>query len=145
MGTLGKAYGSYGAYILGSSEIISFLVNRAKPIVYSTAPSLFDTALGFEALKYIIKNSEKIKNNIVKKQNIIKKELDLDVQSLIVPIKIGNNANVLQIQEKLKKNGLLVGAIRQPTVKSAIIRLIVRVNISNKKIKKACKILKEFL
>jgi len=44
MGTLGKAYGSYGAYILASSEIITFLVNRAKPIIYSTALSLFDTA-----------------------------------------------------------------------------------------------------
>ena len=47
MGTLGKAYGSYGAYILASKDIIEFLQNRAKPIIYSTAPSLFDTALGY--------------------------------------------------------------------------------------------------
>ena len=45
MGTLGKAYGSYGAYILASSNIIEFLLNRAKAIIYTTAPSLFDTAL----------------------------------------------------------------------------------------------------
>ena len=46
MGTLGKAYGSYGAYILASKHIITFLENRAKPIIYSTAPSLFDISLG---------------------------------------------------------------------------------------------------
>ncbi|WP_164966945.1 aminotransferase class I/II-fold pyridoxal phosphate-dependent enzyme, partial [Aliarcobacter trophiarum] len=46
MGTLGKSYGSYGAYILASKTIIDFLLNRAKAIIYTTAPSLFDMALG---------------------------------------------------------------------------------------------------
>ena len=55
MGTLGKAYGSQGAYILASKEIISFLENRAKPIIYSTAPSLFDAALALVNLRYIAK------------------------------------------------------------------------------------------
>ncbi len=44
MGTLGKAYGSYGAYILASKNIIEFLLNRAKAVIYTTAPSLFDMA-----------------------------------------------------------------------------------------------------
>ena len=64
MGTLGKAYGSYGAYILSSKSIIEFLQNRAKPIIYSTAPSLFDTALGYESLKYILRNKGKLKQKI---------------------------------------------------------------------------------
>ena len=57
MGTLGKAYGSYGAYILASKNIISFLENRAKPIIYSTAPSVFDTALALVNLEHIQKNA----------------------------------------------------------------------------------------
>ena len=61
MGTLGKAYGSYGAYILASKQIIEFLTNRAKPIIYSTAPSLFDTALANESLDYIIENKDLLK------------------------------------------------------------------------------------
>ncbi|HHD83811.1 MAG TPA: aminotransferase class I/II-fold pyridoxal phosphate-dependent enzyme, partial [Campylobacteraceae bacterium] len=51
MGTLGKAMGSYGAYILATEEIITFLQNRAKAIIYATAPSLFDTALADAALQ----------------------------------------------------------------------------------------------
>ena len=55
MGTLGKAYGSYGAYILGSRKIISFLHNRAKSLIYTTAPSLFDIALASTNFNYIMK------------------------------------------------------------------------------------------
>ena len=66
MGTLGKAYGSYGAYILASKEDYEFLTNRAKPIIYSTAPSLFDIALALESLNFII-NKKRIKNKIKKK------------------------------------------------------------------------------
>jgi len=40
MGTLGKAYGSFGAYILASAHIIAYLINRAKPIIYATPLSL---------------------------------------------------------------------------------------------------------
>ena len=45
MGTLGKAYGSYGAYILASKHIVEFLQNRAKALIYATAPSLIDIEL----------------------------------------------------------------------------------------------------
>ncbi len=145
MGTLGKAYGSYGAYILAKNEIIDFLINRAKPIIYSTAPSLFDTALGLESLKFILKNKkeliEKIKNN----QQIINNILNIKSKSLIVPITIGNNRKVMQIQENLKNEGFLIGAIRQPTVKSAIIRLIAKIDIHPKKLQKICKLIKKQL
>jgi len=67
MGTLGKAYGSYGAYILASSHIISFLVNRGKPIIYSTAPSVFDTALALVNLEHIQKHAKKYRKKIDKR------------------------------------------------------------------------------
>ncbi len=69
MGTLGKAYGSYGAYILASDKIISFLENRAKPIIYSTAPSIFDTALALVNLEKVANSSKK---SIVRKEGIKK-------------------------------------------------------------------------
>ncbi|MFK5915283.1 MAG: pyridoxal phosphate-dependent aminotransferase family protein, partial [Woeseiaceae bacterium] len=43
MGTLGKAYGSYGAYILATEHIIKYLINRAKPIIYSNGAINFLT------------------------------------------------------------------------------------------------------
>lgn len=143
MGTLGKAYGSYGAYILASKEIIDFLTNRAKPIIYSTAPSLFDTALGLESLKYIVENKQKLKENINKNLKIIKEILDIDSKSLIIPIDIGDNKKVKDIQATLKEKNFLVGAIRQPTVSSAIIRLIAKIDISSDDLKEVCNVLKE--
>jgi len=143
MGTLGKAYGSYGAYILASSQIVDFLINRAKPIIYSTAPSLFDIALGLESLKFIKENKKALKEKINKNLTIISKLLDIKSNSLIIPINIGDNKRVKEIQAILQEKSYLVGAIRQPTVKSAIIRLIAKVDIKEDDLIKVCKILKE--
>lgn len=142
MGTLGKAYGSYGAYILGSKHIIKFLENRAKAIIYTTAPSVFDIALGLESLKYIVKNATSLNYEIKKKQELVNDILDIRVKGLIVPIEIGDNKRVKDIQAKLKHKGYLVGAIRQPTVKKAIIRLILRINISDKELIKVLSFIK---
>ena len=127
MGTLGKAYGSYGAYILASSHIIIYLENRAKPIIYSTAPSLFDIALAYVNLQYIIKNKKFIYKKIKKFQQLAYKFTGVKTDSLILPIPIGNNKKVIELQSELIKKGYLVGAIRQPTVKEAILRIILRV------------------
>lgn len=143
MGTLGKAYGSYGAYILASKQIIDFLTNRAKPIIYSTAPSLFDTALALESLNFIIENKKDLKKKIEENLKIIQTILDINSQSLIIPIEIGDNKKVKDIQTILKENGFLVGAIRQPTVKSAIIRLIAKIDIEKNDLIKVCNLIKE--
>lgn len=139
MGTLGKAYGSYGAYILASNHIISFLENRAKAIIYTTAPSLFDIALGFVAFSYIIKNKEKLKNKISKKKKIVENILGIACESLILPIEIDDNKKVIEIQNKLKSAGFIVGAIRQPTVKKAILRIILKLDVKNKDLEKVLK------
>ncbi len=140
MGTLGKAYGSYGAYILASKQIISYLENRAKPIIYSTAPSLFDISLAYVNLKYIIKNNKKIKKRIKKNQKIVNDILNIKTDSLIVPIVINDNKKVLEIQKKLIKKGFIIGAIRQPTVSKAIIRMIIKLDIKYYQLKKVCRL-----
>ncbi len=145
MGTLGKAYGSYGAYILASSHIIEYLTNRAKAIIYTTAPSLFDIALGLESFHYIQQNKKDLKDQIQKRLQIIEKTFDIKSESLIIPIEIGDNQKVMQIQKDLIENGYLVGAIRQPTVKNAIIRLIVKLDIKKDDLQDACNIIKEYL
>ncbi|AXH13280.1 aminotransferase class I/II-fold pyridoxal phosphate-dependent enzyme [Halarcobacter bivalviorum] len=143
MGTLGKAYGSYGAYILASKTIIDFLVNRAKAIIYTTAPSLFDIVLGHESLKYIQENKEQFKEKIDSNLQLVNNILGLNSQSLIIPVQIADNKKVLELQKSLEQKGYLVGAIRQPTVKSAIIRLIAKTDIKQSDLEYVCNFLKE--
>ena len=145
MGTLGKAYGSFGAFILASSHIIDYLINRAKPIIYATSLSLYDTILGHNALRYIIKNKQMLKQQIKARQQIIKDEFDIDVYGLIVPLHIGDNTKVITIRDKLFLQGFAVGGIREPTVKSAIIRLIARLHEDEKSLRELCRYIKREL
>jgi len=137
MGTLGKAYGSYGAYILASAHIISFLVNRAKPIIYSTAPSVFDTALAYVNMQYIRKKSEKLRAEILTRQMMVRRELKTHCESLIVPIEMPSNEHALYIQKGLMAQGYLIGAIRRPTVEKPMVRVILNLNVSIKKLRHA--------
>ncbi len=139
MGTLGKAYGSFGAFILASSHIIEYLVNRGKPIVYATSLSLYDTLLAHNGLKYMLKNCELIKSEIKQRQKIVYDELDIKVDGLIIPVVIDDNEKVIKIRNELKSLGYSVGGIRQPTVNKAIIRLIARVGESKESLTALCK------
>ncbi|GAB6045891.1 pyridoxal phosphate-dependent aminotransferase family protein [Caminibacter profundus] len=125
MGTLGKALGSYGAYILAKKEIIDFLINRAKSIIYTTALSPIDTLLGLYAI-------EKIQNNLDKyKIEIKNRKLTFNSDSLIKIIPAISNKVLLRKQKALLQNAqVLVGAIRPPTVKTPIFRIIMRTNIN---------------
>ena len=141
MGTLGKAYGSFGAFILSSAHISDYLLNRAKPIIYATALSLYDTLLAHNGLKYILQNKEILKKEIARRQEIVEEELHVKVQGLIVPLVIGDNKKVIDIKQKLITCNYSVGAIRQPTVVSAIIRLIARVGESEDALRDVCRLL----
>ncbi len=141
MGTLGKAYGSFGAFILSSKHISEYLLNRAKPIIYATSLSLYDTLLAHNALEYILKNRETLKKEIILRQTIIFEELGFEVKGLIVPIRIGSNQKVLQIKEQLLVHNYSVGAIRQPTVPIAIVRLIARLGESRESLQHVCRYL----
>ncbi len=135
MGTLGKAYGSYGAYILASKEIISFLENRAKPVIYSTAPSVFDTALALVNFEYIQKNAKKLRKQIAKQQKLVEDAMGIKMKSLILPIEMKSNEFALFMQNGLMTQGYLVGAIRQPTVPKPILRVIPNLSIPGRKLR----------
>ena len=139
MGTLGKAYGSFGAYILASNHIVDYLINRAKPIIYATSLSLYDTLLAHNALRHMLKNKEHIKQEIKLRQKIVFEELHVKVHGLIVPIVIDDNVKVIEIRDSLYDDGYAVGGIRQPTVSKAIIRLIARVGQSGDELRALCR------
>lgn len=126
MGTLGKAFGSYGAYILADSEVISFLENRAKSVIYATAPSIFDIALADENLKYISKNRKSLRKGVAAAIDAAREITGIETESLILPIPVESAEAALEKKEKLLKKGFEVGAIRPPTVKDPILRVILR-------------------
>ncbi len=129
MGTLGKAMGSYGAYILASVEIIDFLQNRAKAIVYATAPSLFDIALAHQSLLQIEEKLAIFQEQKKQRQMMVKEIFDVEIEGLIFKIEVGDSQKVMALKAFAKEEGFLIGAIRPPTVKSAILRIILRLNV----------------
>ncbi|NPA11781.1 MAG: pyridoxal phosphate-dependent aminotransferase family protein [Epsilonproteobacteria bacterium] len=137
MGTLGKALGSYGAYILANKEIIEFLLNRAKSVIYTTALSPFDSLLAFYALKEIEENLQYYKSLV------FNRKLIYNSNSLIKILKAKNISELMCKHKKLLEHGILVGAIRPPTVKEPIFRIILRTNISDETIKKTLSMIGE--
>ena len=130
MGTLGKALGSYGAYILADKEICNFLINRAKSIIYTTALSPVDILLAKYALEEIQNNPD------FYKQQINDKISTFNTQSLIKTIEEKNIESLMKKQKELQKRNILIGAIRPPTVKTPIFRIILRTCIKNDIIEK---------
>ena len=138
MGTLGKAYGSFGAFILSSKHISEYLLNRAKPIIYATSLSLYDTLLAHKSLEYILSNAVMLKQEICERQQIVEQRLGIQIEGLIVPIVYGDNKKVIAIKNELLKEGFAIGAIRQPTVPKAIVRLIARLGESKEDLQNLC-------
>ncbi len=129
MGTLGKALGSYGSYILANKQIISFLENRAKAIIYATAPSVFESALSYESMKYIQKNYLALSDKRALVQKLVYDIFGIKMDGLILMIEVGDSLKALNLRDFAIKEGFLIGAIRPPTVKKAILRIIPRLNI----------------
>ena len=92
-----------------------------------------------------MKNKKRLRKKISKYQKIVLNKLLIDTNSLIIPILIKDNKKVLEIQEFLLKNNFIVGAIRQPTVKQAIIRFILKLDVTQKNIHKVCEYLSKVI
>ena len=135
MVTLGKAMGSYGAYILASAQIISFLENRAKAIIYATAPSVFDIALAHQSMIDIKEHCIDFQAKKRARIALAKEIFDVEIEGLILKIDVGESQKVMELKTFASKEGFLIGAIRPPTVKSAIVRVILRLNVEEETIR----------
>ncbi|RAX54763.1 8-amino-7-oxononanoate synthase [Helicobacter sp. 16-1353] len=142
LGTFSKAYGSYGAYVLSSNHIAQYLQTRAKPLIYSTALSTFDTALALVNLNYIIKNKKFLYKKIQNNKKIILKQFKVKLDSQIFSIQFNNQMDMINKANLLQKHNILVGAIRKPTAKYPLLRIILSTKHKKKDIKKLCNLLK---
>ena len=130
VGTLGKAAGLSGAFVCANELLIEWLIQKARPYIYSTASS--------PALAYaLIRSLELIEGPIgqerrdsLRSNTVLWKQLAqfahwhlLDSATAIQPIIVGSNETVLQLAKDLDRAGYWIPAIRPPTVPVGMSRL----------------------
>ncbi|NVN63754.1 8-amino-7-oxononanoate synthase [Pseudomonas putida] len=133
IGTLGKACGTAGAFVAGSEELIEALVQFARPYIYTTSqpPALACATLkSLELLRRETWRREHLAALIRQfREGAQQMGLQLmDSPTPIQPIVIGDSAQALRLSRLLRERGLLVTAIRPPTVPAGSARL--RVTLS---------------
>ena len=133
VGTLGKAFGTAGAFVAGSEELIETLVQFARPYIYTTSqpPALACATLkSLELLRSEHWRREHL-NALIQCFRAGAQAIGLqlmDSATPIQPILVGDSARALQLSQLLRERGLLVTAIRPPTVPAGSARL--RVTLS---------------
>lgn len=133
IGTLGKACGTAGAFVAGSEELIEALVQFARPYIYTTSqpPALACATLkSLELLRRETWRREHLAA-LVRQFREGAQQIGLDLMDSptpIQPIVIGDSAQALRLSRMLRERGLLVTAIRPPTVPAGSARL--RVTLS---------------
>ncbi|MCK5902280.1 MAG: 8-amino-7-oxononanoate synthase [Cocleimonas sp.] len=128
MATLGKAVGTAGAFIAGSEALIEYLIQTARSYIFTTAMPAAVAAATLSSLNIITSASdrrERLQQRIVQfKQGASELGLRLmPSDSAIQPLLVGSNEKALKISQQLLDNGLLVSAIRPPTVPIGTARL----------------------
>ena len=134
--TCGKGLGASGA-LLGLPKVLAdFLVNRARPFIYSTAPSPLMAATVREALRIVSDEPERreaLHALVSLTGDLLKQRLGIEPgPSQIIPVPIGDNARSVRIAERLRAGGYDIRAIRPPTVPegTARLRLSVTLNVT---------------
>ncbi|NOQ36176.1 MAG: 8-amino-7-oxononanoate synthase [Methylococcaceae bacterium] len=128
VGTLGKAFGTAGAFVAGSELLIETLIQKARPYIYTTAMPAAVAATTSASLKLIINESwrrEKLQSLSTQfRQGAEQLGLTLmDSNSAIQPILIGETQKAVAISQRLLEQGFLVTAIRPPTIPKGKARL----------------------
>ncbi len=133
MATLGKAAGVAGAFVAGEQVVIDYLIQKAKSYVYSTpAPPALSATLS--ASVKLIEQGDHLRANLQSLIQYLKANLKLskwrlmDSDTTIQPLIVGDNLEALALSEYLQTHGILVPAIRPPTVPVGTSRL--RISLS---------------
>lgn len=121
MGTLGKALGTFGAFVAGSDAAIEALIQFARPYIYTTAMPVANATATRQALK-IVQNDSARRAHLhsliehfrsqAEKEGLPLMPSDTPIQ----PVMLTNEQTVMQWAQTLSEQGFWVGAIRPPTV-----------------------------
>jgi 8-amino-7-oxononanoate synthase len=138
MATLGKAAGVFGAFVAGSEDLVQTLIQRARTYVYTTAfPPLLATAL--LASVHLIRDEGWRRTHLRELQACLKQHLHseswhlLPSETPIQPLIVGGNREAVALAEALREEGILVPAIRPPTVPKGQARLRISLSAAHSK------------
>ncbi len=128
MGTLGKAFGCFGAYVAGSKKLVDYLINKARSFIYTTSLPPSVCAAGIAALD-IMENEPQLRRDLWDRVVYFRTELKqagldtLKSETQIIPILVGEAENAVKISRDLLGKGIFLQAIRPPTVPEGTSRL----------------------
>jgi 8-amino-7-oxononanoate synthase len=123
MGTLSKALGSYGGYLCATAAVIELMKSRARPLIYSTGLPPASIAAAIAALDVIAGEPGLTELPLAKARRFTTLAGLPEAQSAIVPVMLGDERTALAASRRLEDEGLLVAAIRPPTVPDGTARL----------------------
>ena len=136
MGTLGKALGSFGAYVAGSRRLVDLLVSRARTFVFTTAlpPAACGAALAaLDVLREEPDRRERLRALTLRaKAGLARLGFDVSrVVAPIFPVVLGTEERALAASRALRARGFFVRAIRPPTVPPGTSRLRVALSAAH--------------
>jgi 8-amino-7-oxononanoate synthase len=135
MGTLGKSLGGYGAFVAGSENLIEYLIQFARPYIYTTAlPAALAGAMKDNLDIVMTGERQKILSANIVYFRQQAKHLAIDIMpshTAIQPLLVGDDAKAVTISQQLKLDGILVTAIRPPTVAKGSARLRITLTASH--------------
>lgn len=132
MGTLGKAFGSSGAYVVGSRETTEYLLNTARPFIFATAPPPSTAAAALASLDVLQQEPERRARLWANRHYLFHGLQRLGFRltatvSPILPILVGDASRALSFAEQMLAHGVYAPAIRPPTVPNNTSRIRVTV------------------
>jgi len=141
MGTLGKSFGTFGAFIAGSEALIDTLIQFARTYIYTTALPPAIACASSASLQIVHREHWRREHlqSLIQRFRAGAEQLGLqlmDSQTPIQPVLINNDQRVMEINQQLRSKGFMVGAIRPPTVPagSGRLRITLSANHSNQQI-----------
>jgi 8-amino-7-oxononanoate synthase len=121
VGTLSKALGSQGGFVVGQQRLIDWLVNRARPYVFSTAAPPALAAAAIAALD-IVRDEPHRRTELLAKAECVRTALTEQgwntgrSTSQIIPVIVGAPESTMHLSAELRRRGLFVPGIRPPSV-----------------------------
>jgi 8-amino-7-oxononanoate synthase len=138
VGTLGKALGSYGAYVIGDTAMAKLLVNTARTLIFSTAlppPAVAAALASLDLLRSQPRRVDKLQRNArVLREALREQGVECgDSETQIVPLIVGDANAAVRASERALEQGVFAQAIRPPTVPYGSSRLRLAVMASHTK------------